>query len=172
MGIHIVKKSVTKLDVDCVVNAANERLQAGGGVCGDIFKEAGYNKLTAACLTIGHCDTGSAVITPGFNLKAKFIVHAVGPRWQGGSNNEECLLRQCYQTALLLAQRNGCKSIGFPLISSGIFGYPKKDAWRTAINAVDNLLMSIKDMDVYFAVLDETMLKMGKEILQNRDGLE
>lgn len=79
--IHIVKKSVTKLDVDCVVNAANEGLWAGGGVCGAIFKEAGYNELTDACTKIGHCDTGNAVITPGFQLKAKYIIHAVGPQW-------------------------------------------------------------------------------------------
>lgn len=109
--IHIVKKSVTKLDVDCVVNAANEGLWAGGGVCGAIFKEAGYNELTDACTKIGHCDTGNAVITPGFQLKAKYIIHAVGPQWHGGSHNKEHLLRKCYQTALLLARDNGCKSI-------------------------------------------------------------
>lgn len=102
-------------------------LWAGGGVCGAIFKEAGYNELTDACTKIGHCDTGNAVITPGFQLKAKYIIHAVGPQWHGGSHNKEHLLRKCYQTALLLARDNGCKSIGFPLISSGIYGYPKKE---------------------------------------------
>lgn len=166
--IYIVKKSVTKLNVDCVVNAANEELWAGGGVCGVIFNEAGYDELTAACKAIGHCGVGSAVITPGFNLKAKYIIHAVGPIWQGGNNNEELLLRSCYQKALLLAQENGCNSIGFPLISSGIFGYPKKDAWRVAISAVADFLMPNVDIDVYFAVLDDAVLKMGNEILQNK----
>lgn len=162
--IHIVKKSVTKLDVDCVVNAANEGLWAGGGVCGAIFKEAGYNELTDACTKIGHCDTGNAVITPGFQLKAKYIIHAVGPQWHGGSHNKEHLLRKCYQTALLLARDNGCKSIGFPLISSGIYGYPKKEAWQVALRAVADSLDSFVDMEVYFAVLDDTMLAMGQEI--------
>ena len=151
--IHIVKKSVTKLDVDCVVNAANEGLWAGGGVCGAIFKEAGYNELTDACTKIGHCDTGNAVITPGFQLKAKYIIHAVGPQWHGGSHNKEHLLRKCYQTALLLARDNGCKSIGFPLISSGIYGYPKKEAWQVALRAVADSLDSFVDMEVYFACL-------------------
>ena len=162
--IHIVKKSVTKLDVDCVVNAANEGLWAGGGVCGAIFKEAGYNELTDACTKIGHCDTGNAVITPGFQLKAKYIIHAVGPQWHGGSHNKEHLLRKCYQTALLLARDNGCKSIGFPLISSGIYGYPKKEAWQVALRAVADSLDSFVDMEVYFAVLDDTMLAMGQDI--------
>ena len=162
--IHIVKKSVTKLDVDCVVNAANEGLWAGGGVCGAIFKEAGYNELTDACTKIGHCDTGNAVITPGFQLKAKYIIHAVGPQWHGGSHNKEHLLRKCYQTALLLARDNACKSIGFPLISSGIYGYPKKEAWQVALRAVADSLDSFVDMEVYFAVLDDTMLAMGQEI--------
>ena len=162
--IHIVKTGVTKLDVDCVVNAANEGLWAGGGVCGAIFKEAGYDELTDACKKIGHCDTGSAVITPGFRLKAKYIIHAVGPQWHGGNHDEEHLLRKCYQTALLLAQDNGCKSIGFPLISSGIYGYPKKEAWQVALRAVADSLDSLVDMEVYFAVLDDSMLVMGQEI--------
>lgn len=162
--IHIVKTGITELDVDCVVNAANEGLWAGGGVCGAIFKEAGYDELTDACKKIGHCDTGSAVITPGFRLKAKYIIHAVGPQWQGGNQDEEQLLRKCYKTALLLAQDNGCKSIGFPLISSGIYGYPKKEAWQVALRAVADSLDSLVDMEVYFAVLDDSMLAVGQEI--------
>lgn len=161
--IHIVKKGVTKLDVDCVVNAANEGLLPGGGVCGAIFKEAGYDKLEKACSEIGHCDTGDAVITSGFNLKAKYIVHAVGPRWGGGKNNEASLLYSCYQKAILLAEENGCESIGFPLISSGIFGYPKKEAWEVALKAVEESTYQ-SDMEVYFAVLDDEMLKLGQQV--------
>ncbi len=120
--------------------------------------------MTGACKKIGHCDTGSAVITLGFRLKAKYIIHAVGPQWHGGNHDEEHLLRKCYQTALLLAQDNGCKSIGFPLISSGIYGYPKKEAWQVALRAVADSLDSLVDMEVYFAVLDDSMLAMGREV--------
>ena len=163
--IHIVKKSVTKLDVDCVVNAANEGLWAGGGVCGAIFKEAGYNELTDACTKIGHCDTGNAVITPGFQLKAKYIIHAVGPQWHGGSHNKEHLLRKCYQTALLLARDNGCKSIGFPLISSGIYGYPKKEAWQVALRAVADSLDSFVDMDDVIDMQEGFLKRLFKELM-------
>lgn len=159
--IHIVKQGITTLNVDCVVNAANERLLAGGGVCGAIFDEAGYERLEMACKEIGHCDTGSAVITPGFDLKANYIIHAVGPRWQGGNHDEERLLRNCYQAALQLAQERGCKSIGFPVISSGIFGYPKKEAWEVALLAIDSFQ---GDMEVYFAVIDAAMYDLGHQV--------
>lgn len=159
--VHIVKQGITTLNVDCVVNAANERLLAGGGVCGAIFNEAGYERLEMACNEIGHCDTGSAVITPGFDLKANYIIHAVGPRWQGGNHDEERLLCDCYQAALRLAQERGCKSIGFPVISSGIFGYPKKEAWEVALFAIDSFQ---GDMEVYFAVIDDAMYDLGHQV--------
>ena len=126
--IEIRRVSITDLDTDAIVNAANEGLWAGGGVCGAIFKAAGHDQLQAACHKIGHCDTGSAVITPGFHLKAKYIIHAVGPRWAGGSHDEPKLLYGAYRRALELAVENGCQSIGFPLISAGIFGYPVEKA--------------------------------------------
>ena len=122
--ITIVKSDITKLDTDAVVNAANSRLQAGGGVCGAIFKAAGYHRLQDACNKIGHCDTGSAVITPGFELKAKYIIHAVGPRWLDGNHEEDRQLYKAYTKALELAVENKCSSIAFPLISAGIFGFP------------------------------------------------
>ena len=120
--LRIRKQSITKMNVDCIVNAANSQLGHGGGVCGAIFAEAGARELQNACDAIGHCPTGSAVITPGFNLKAKYIVHAVGPIWQGGNQNEEALLYSCYQDAIKVAADNGCRSVAFPLISSGIYG--------------------------------------------------
>lgn len=123
-SIEIRKISITDLDADAIVNAANDGLWAGGGVCGAIFKAAGHEQLQTACNLIDHCDTGSAVITPGFKLKAKYIIHAVGPVWSGGKNNEPKLLYGAYRRSLELAVENGCKSIGFPLISAGIFGYP------------------------------------------------
>ena len=131
--LRIRKQSITEMDVDCIVNAANSQLRHGGGVCGAIFAAAGARELQAACDALGHCPTGEAAITPGFNLKAKYIVHAVGPIWQGGSHNEETLLYSCYQNAMKVACAKGCHSIAFPLISSGIYGYPVKDAWRVAI---------------------------------------
>ena len=133
--IEIKKISITDLATDAIVNAANEGLWAGGGVCGVIFRAAGHHKLQESCDAIGHCDTGSAVITPGFNLKAKYIIHAVGPRWAGGSHGEPELLSGAYQRSLELAMENGCHSIGFPLISAGIFGYPLNGAWQQALQA-------------------------------------
>ena len=160
--IRIQKQSITEMDVDCVVNAAKSQLRHGGGVCGAIFAAAGASQLQAACDALGICPTGEAVITPGFKLKAKYIVHAVGPIWQGGSHNEEQLLYRCYQNAMKVAYAKGCRSIAFPLISSGIYGYPVKDAWRVAIKAIRE---SPFDMDVTIAVIDDRALQMGTAIL-------
>lgn len=162
--IDIVKRGITKMDVDCIVNAANERLLPGGGVCGAIFKDAGFEQLERACRAIGHCDTGSAVITPGFNLKAKHIIHAVGPVWNGGKSGESKLLYNCYRASITLAEDNGCQSIAFPIISSGIYGYPKKEAWEIAIKAADE---SDSQMNIYFAVLDDAMLALGREAFRD-----
>ena len=160
--LRIRKQSITELDVDCIVNAANSQLRHGGGVCGAIFAAAGARELQAACDALGHCPTGEAVITPGFKLKAKYIVHAVGPIWRGGSHNEEQLLYRCYQNAMKVACAKGCHSIAFPLISSGIYGYPVEDAWRVAIKAIQE---SPYDMDVTIAVIDDRALQLGTSIL-------
>ena len=166
-SIKIQKIGITDLDTDAIVNAANEGLWAGGGVCGAIFDAAGHSKLQAACNAIGHCDTGSAVITPGFDLKAKYIIHAVGPVWQGGDHGEPQLLYGAYYRSLELAVENGCHSIGFPLISSGIFGYPKDKAWRKAIQACNDFFKKNPDADlqVIFAVLDNRILALGQQTL-------
>ncbi len=163
-SISIQQISITRLSVDAVVNAANSELLAGGGVCGAIFREAGYGPLQAACDAIGHCDTGSAVITPGFRLPAKYIIHAVGPVWHGGSFDEPRLLYGAYRSSLELAVSNGCLSIGFPLISSGIYGYPKEAAWRVAIQACLDFLDS-NSIEIVFAVLDEGSKALGERIL-------
>ena len=160
--LRIQKQSITEMDVDCIVNAANSQLRHGGGVCGAIFAAAGARELQAACDALGYCNTGEAVITPGFKLKAKYIVHAVGPIWQGGSHNEETLLYRCYQNAMKIAYTKGCRSIAFPLISSGIYGYPVKDAWRVAIKAIQE---SPYEMDVTIAVIDDRALQLGASIL-------
>ena len=163
--LSIRKVSITELAADAVVNAANEGLWAGGGVCGAIFRAAGMKALQAACSAIGHCDTGSAVITPGFRLKAKYIIHAVGPVWRGGDHQEPEQLYGAYRKSLELAAENGCHSIGFPLISAGIFGYPKDRAWKTAIQACRDFFDGNPqaDIQVIFAVLDEEILELGRQ---------
>ena len=165
--IEIRKISITALDTDAIVNAANEGLAAGGGVCGAIFKAAGYSELQAACDAIGHCDTGDAVITPGFKLKARHVIHAVGPVWRGGKHGEPEQLKSAYKRSLELAVKNNCRSIGFPLISAGIFGYPLKMAWHDAIKACAEFLDEHPDvsLQIIFAVLDDKILELGKEEL-------
>lgn len=167
-SIKIQKIGITDLDTDVIVNAANEGLWAGGGVCGAVFRAAGHDRLQAACDAIGHCDTGSAVITPGFDLTAKYIIHAVGPVWSGGDNKEPQLLYGTYRRSLELAVENGCHSIGFPLISAGIFGYPKDKAWRKAIQACNDFFKKNPDADlqVVFAVLDDGILALGQQTLE------
>lgn len=164
--IEIRQIGITHVGTDAIVNAANEGLWAGSGVCGAIFDAAGMNELTQACNAIGHCDTGSAVITPGFNL-CKYIIHAVGPRWLADHDREKKQLYGCYQSALKLAVENGCKSIGFPLISAGIFGVPVDVAWRKALQACAEFN---GDIQIVFAIPDERNLAIGKETLANLNG--
>ncbi|MBQ9553347.1 MAG: macro domain-containing protein [Clostridia bacterium] len=166
--IEIRKISITELETDAIVNAANEDLLAGGGVCGAIFSAAGYAQLQNACDVIGHCDTGSAVITPGFRAKAKFIIHAVGPVWRGGGHHEPELLVGAYTKALELAVENRCRTIAFPLISAGIYGYPIELAWQIAIDACRAFLdrQGESELDVVFAVLDDRILTIGQEVLE------
>ena len=169
--IRIEKISITDTDADCIVNAANAALQGGSGVCGAIFKAAGWNQLQDACDAYGHCDTGNAVITPAFNLKKnKYIIHAVGPVYRDGKHHEPQLLYSCYKSSLKLAKENHCKSIAFPLISAGIYGYPKDEAWRKALQACNDFINDNKDydIDILFAILDDRILQMGKDELQNQ----
>lgn len=134
--IEIHKNSITNLHTDAVVNAANNWLAEGGGVCGAIFKAAGTRLLAAECAKIGRCETGGAVITSACGMtNNKYIIHAVGPVYRGGKNGEPEQLYSCYRAALDRARENGCRSVGFPLISSGIFGYPVDEAWRVALTA-------------------------------------
>ncbi len=171
--IDIRKVSITDLDTDAIVNAANDGLWAGGGVCGAIFREAGYEQLQEACNKIGHCDTGSAVITPGFSLKAKYIIHAVGPRWKDGKHKEPEQLYGAYYKSLELAVANNCRSIGFPLISAGIFGYPVQGAWYRAFDACRDFLDQHKDvsLDIVFAVLSDENIEVGRKALQESGAL-
>jgi O-acetyl-ADP-ribose deacetylase (regulator of RNase III) len=130
-----ITADITTLQVDAVVNAANEHLAAGGGVCGAIFQAAGPG-LSEACQTQAPCPTGKARITPGFQLPAKYIIHAVGPIWDGGNNGEAELLAGAYRSSLELADEYGCTSIAFPAISTGIFGYPLVQATQVAVKTL------------------------------------
>lgn len=167
--IEIQQKGITDLDVDAVVNAANSQLLEGGGVCGAIFSEAGSYELEEACSEIRECPTGSAVITPGFDLKAKYIIHAVGPIWRGGGENEEELLYSAYAKSLALAKEHDCRSIGFPVISSGIYGYPKDEAWEVAIRACLDFLNDNPDypIRIIFAVISDSSRELGESVIDN-----
>jgi O-acetyl-ADP-ribose deacetylase (regulator of RNase III) len=136
MALRLVREDLIKMDVEAIVNAANESLAMGGGVCGAIFRAAGAKEMAEACGAIGHCPTGGAVITPGFNLKARHVIHTVGPIWRGGGGGEPELLRSCYASCLELAAEKRLQSIAFPLISAGIFGYPRLEALAEAMRAV------------------------------------
>ena len=140
MPLLFVENDIARMRTDAVVNAANEGLYAGGGVCGAIFRAAGAQQLQQACDAIGHCPTGQAVATPGFGLAARHIIHAVGPLWRGGGHGEEALLRSAYRNALELARELGCTSVSFPLISAGIYGYPQAEALAVATDEIGRFL--------------------------------
>ncbi|MBT1163063.1 macro domain-containing protein [Bifidobacterium felsineum] len=165
MPLQLVRQDITKMQVDAIVNAANTRLIMGGGVCGAIFHAAGASRLQEACDRLSPIHTGDAVATPGFDLPAQYVIHTAGPVWQGGDHGEERLLRACYSNSLQLASELGCASIAFPLISSGIFGYPKVAALHVAIDEIRGFLeQSADDLDVYLCVFDRAAFDAGTEL--------
>ena len=164
MSLHLIQCDITTLQVDAIVNAANSRLAPGSGVCGAIFRAAGYQKLDAACRAIGGCPTGQAVLTDGFDLPAWYVIHTVGPIWQGGDHGEQALLQSCYENSLVLAVQQGCKSIAFPLISSGIYGYPREQALRVAISAIQTFLHR-QELEVTLALFDPELLALGQKMV-------
>jgi len=152
------------MQVDAIVNAANTGLRAGGGVCGAIFNAAGAGRLQKACDELAPIKTGDAVITEGYSLPAKYVIHAAGPVYRDGTHGEEELLRSCYVKALELAEKYDCESIAFPLISSGIYGYPKDEALAVATDAIGGWLMK-NDMDVSLVIFDKAAFSLSHELL-------
>ncbi len=165
MPFTIIRQDITKMKVDAIVNAANTNLRMGGGVCGAIFNAAGPEKLQAACDKKAPIQTGEAVITPGFALPAKYIIHTAGPVYHQWTPKEsEQLLRSAYTESLKLAKKKNCESIAFPLISSGIYGYPKAEALRVATDAIRDFLDQ-EEMDVYLAVFDRKALEVSEDLM-------
>lgn len=166
MPFHIVHNDITKMNVDVIVNAANNQLLQGGGVCGAIFKAAGEKLLQRECSQYAPIQTGQAVITNGYNLSAKYIIHAVGPIYKDGQHNEKELLISAYKSSLTLAIKYNCQSIALPLISSGIYGYPKKEALAIATSTINNFLND-NELDVYLVVFDKDSVTLSESLYQN-----
>ena len=169
MKIRVCQGDITKFNVDAVVNAANCTLLSGGGVDGAIHRAAGP-ELLAACRKFNGCPTGEARITPGFRLPARFVIHTPGPVWHGGAHREAELLRNCYENSLKLAMENGCRSIAFPCISTGIYRFPMRNAAQIALDAV----MNWKDErpgEVIFCCFSAEQTELYRELLSRTDKL-
>lgn len=165
LSIELIKGDITKLKVDAVVNAANSSLLGGGGVDGAIHRAAGPG-LLAECKTLGGCPTGKAKLTSGYNLLSKWVIHTVGPVWKGGNNNEEEMLQNCYLNSLRIGEEFKMKSIAFPNISTGIYGFPKDKAAEIAISSIEEFKSEVIHLEqILFVAFDEENYNIYKKLL-------
>ena len=167
MSVEVLLRDITTLKVDAIVNAANRSLLGGGGVDGAIHRAAG-DKLDKACKKLGGCNIGDAKLTKGYNLPAKYVIHTVGPVWQGGGSNEESQLKQCYLSSLGLAVLSGIKTLAFPAISCGIYRFPPERAVLIAVSTVMGFLKRNTDIEkVYFVLIDEHLYNLYKDTVED-----